>query len=78
MALNRLKRALASEWAVLILLLAAAVFFRFYRLDTTPPGLHYDEAGEGLDALSMLEDGFRLFSTRHLHILNQAKFRVTP
>ncbi len=63
MALNRLKRALISEWAAVILLLALAAFFRFYRLNAIPPGLHYDEAGEGLDALSMLTGGFRLFST---------------
>ncbi len=63
MALNTLKRWLASEWAVVIALLALAAFFRFYQLNTIPPGLHYDEAGEGLDALNMLEKGFRVFST---------------
>ncbi len=59
---NGLFRLLASEWTVVIAILLLAAFFRFYELDSIPPGLHYDEAGEGLDALSMLRKGFRVFS----------------
>jgi len=43
-------------------LLLLAAFFRFYQLDAIPPGLHYDEAGEGLDALDMLGGDLRVFS----------------
>jgi 4-amino-4-deoxy-L-arabinose transferase-like glycosyltransferase len=31
-----------------------ALFLRFWRLDSLPPGLHHDEAYNGLDALSIL------------------------
>jgi len=58
-----LLRFLASEWGVLLIILAVAAFLRFYQLDSIPPGLHYDEAGEGLDALTMLRKGVRVFST---------------
>ncbi|RME46179.1 MAG: hypothetical protein D6796_09350, partial [Caldilineae bacterium] len=46
----------------MLALLLVAAFFRFYRLDAIPPGLHYDEAGEGLDALDMLGGDWRVFS----------------
>ncbi|MFQ5577568.1 MAG: hypothetical protein ACE5G8_11350, partial [Anaerolineae bacterium] len=59
---NQLRRLLASEWVIVVALLLLAAFFRFYRLDAIPPGLHYDEAGEGLDALGMLHNGPRIFS----------------
>ncbi len=35
-------------------LVALAAFLRLYRLDALPPGLHYDEAYNGLDALAVL------------------------
>jgi hypothetical protein len=39
-----------------------AAFFRFYRLETVPPGLWYDEAVNGIDALRALDSGdFRVF-----------------
>jgi hypothetical protein len=45
------------DWRFLLALaatLAVAVFLRLYRLDAVPPGLAYDEAWEGLDALRIL------------------------
>ena len=39
-----------------------AAFFRLYRLETVPPGLWYDEAVNGIDALRALDSGdFRVF-----------------
>ncbi|MBC7223362.1 MAG: hypothetical protein H5T59_03665 [Anaerolineae bacterium] len=42
--------------AVLALTLGAAAF-RFYRLDAVPPGFHYDEAYEAVEALQVLGSG---------------------
>ncbi len=42
-------------WIILGLILAVAVFLRFYRLDTLPPGLHPDEAANGLDIFRILQ-----------------------
>ena len=47
---NRVKYILIFS-AILIL----AIFLRVYKLDTTPPGLWYDEAINGLDALDTIE-----------------------
>lgn len=44
-----------TGWILLAGLTTLAVAMRFYRLDTVPVGLHYDEAFNGLDALSLLE-----------------------
>lgn len=43
-----------AGWVVLAGLIALAVAMRFYRLGDLPAGLHYDEAFNGLDALSLL------------------------
>ncbi len=43
-----------ENW-LLILILLAATFFRFYKLDVLPPGLHPDEAANGLDIISMFD-----------------------
>ncbi|MCB0214780.1 MAG: hypothetical protein KDJ52_35905, partial [Anaerolineae bacterium] len=48
-------------YAVLILLLAA--FFRLYHLPTLPPGLNFDEAGNGVAALDILAGLPRLWWT---------------
>jgi len=42
---------------LLILILILAGFFRFWRLKTTPPGLHYDENWNKINALQTLESG---------------------
>jgi len=44
------------NWQI-TLLLAVATFLRFYKLATLPPGLHPDEAANGLDVISMIEKG---------------------
>ncbi|MCD6384570.1 glycosyltransferase family 39 protein, partial [Candidatus Sumerlaeota bacterium] len=44
-----------------------AVFFRFYRLDAVPPGLWYDEAINGLDALTVIHHGPQIFFTTEAH-----------
>lgn len=41
---------------------AVAVFFRFWNLASLPPGLHPDEAANGLDIIRMIENkDFRIF-----------------
>ncbi|MFH0852471.1 MAG: hypothetical protein V1845_02630 [bacterium] len=47
---------------LLLLILAIAVFFRFYKLDQIPPALYPDVAINGTDALNALQnDDFRIF-----------------
>lgn len=45
-----------SNWLILLIILVA-VFFRFYKLDALPAGLHPDEAANGLDIISMFDEG---------------------
>ena len=45
------------EVFIILALLAVAAFFRLYALDVAPPGLYYDEAYHGLDALDVLRTG---------------------
>ncbi|MEZ4835959.1 MAG: glycosyltransferase family 39 protein [Caldilineaceae bacterium] len=46
----------------MLLLLVAAAWLRFWRLDALPPGLFYDEAFNGLDARQLLSgDGLPLY-----------------
>src|SRR3989304_2102557 len=33
-----------AQWIALVAVVLLAAFFRFYALDSIPPGLHYDEA----------------------------------
>jgi 4-amino-4-deoxy-L-arabinose transferase-like glycosyltransferase len=40
---------------ILIAILSLATFLRLYQLDTAPPGVWYDEAYNGLDALKAME-----------------------
>ncbi len=58
---GRLARVMA-----LLLILALAAGLRLYRLADLPPGLFWDEAGQGLDALDVLHSGPRLFFSRSL------------
>lgn len=51
-----MKKYLRENWAM-GLILAVAAFLRFFKLSTLPPGLHPDEAANGLDIISMLEKG---------------------
>lgn len=50
------------ELLALVAIVAVAFFFRLWQLDSVPVGLHYDEAGEALDALRNLEIGHRVYS----------------
>ncbi len=54
-----------EEWIFIIILLAvftAGGLLRFWQLDTIPPGLQYDEAYNGTDAIKALENGkFEIF-----------------
>lgn len=50
---------LKRYWPYLLLglILITAAFLRLYRLDVLPPGLHPDEAANGLDIFRILEEG---------------------
>ncbi|MCP5095911.1 MAG: hypothetical protein GY943_10185 [Chloroflexi bacterium] len=50
-------------WALLIIVIATAVFLRFYQLGEVPPGLYRDEAFNGLDALGVINGRHALFFT---------------
>ena len=57
-----MKRHSTSEVLVFLVILAVAVFFRLYALDTTPPGLYPDEAMNGSNALIANSTGdYKLF-----------------
>ena len=47
-------RARASEWSLLLLVVAVAAVLRFAWLGDVPPGLYRDEAYNGLDAVEVL------------------------
>ena len=65
----------ARRWLVPVALLcitALAAFFRFWRLDQIPPGFHYDEAYEALEA-------WRVLTQRGYHpIFFPGNFGVEP
>lgn len=47
---------------VIVLILILTVFLRLYNLNTIPPGIWYDEAYNGLDALTAMENGdYKIF-----------------
>ena len=50
-----------NKWIVPAFIFSVALAFRFCALDSIPPGLHFDEAVEGNQALEAL-------TTRHLPI----------
>ena len=43
-------------WILFALVVGLAIFFRFYKLNVLPPGLHPDEAANGLDIFRILEN----------------------
>jgi len=50
----------------LIVIIALAVFFRFWQFTSIPPGLYQDEAMNGADALTSLKTGdFKVFYTNN-------------
>jgi hypothetical protein len=50
--------------ALLLALIVLAFGLRLWDLNATPPGLWWDEAGQGLDAREVLEGNFRIFFPR--------------
>ncbi len=53
---NRVADFLKKNW-ILIFILVVATVLRFYKLGTLPPGLHPDEAANGLDVIGMIDQG---------------------
>jgi 4-amino-4-deoxy-L-arabinose transferase-like glycosyltransferase len=51
-----------ARWLILLVIVLTAIFFRFYKLSSSPPGLFWDEAIEGNQATS---GDFRLFYTEN-------------
>lgn len=54
---------LTNEWLILALIMGVAFFFRFYQLTMIPAEFEFDEWAESADALDMLQNGLRVFST---------------
>ncbi|MDD3678878.1 MAG: glycosyltransferase family 39 protein [Patescibacteria group bacterium] len=54
--MQKLKNFLKNNW-ILLVILFAATFLRFYKLDSIPFGLYPDEAANGLDIIRMMEEG---------------------
>lgn len=54
-------RAQASEWSLLLLVVAVAAVLRFAALGDIPPGLYRDEAYNGLDAVQVLRGATPVF-----------------
>jgi 4-amino-4-deoxy-L-arabinose transferase-like glycosyltransferase len=49
-----------------ILIIASGIFFRFWQLGSVPPGVQYDEAYNGLNALEALKTGdYKIFYTEN-------------
>lgn len=47
---------------LIFLIISSGIFFRFWKLDSIPPGIQYDEAYNGINALEALETGhFKIF-----------------
>lgn len=51
---SRLTARLTQSWLWALLITLGAVFLRFWALDRIPPGYHFDEAFEGLEAWKVL------------------------
>src|SRR3989344_1914530 len=51
-----------QELLIVLSIIIMAVFFRFYQLDSVPPGLWSDEGANGVDALKAIDSGdYKLF-----------------
>lgn len=49
-------------WSLAGLILAIGIFVRYWQLDSIPPGIQYDEAYNGINAIQSLETGqFKVF-----------------
>ena len=62
---GRMARRTRGDWAVLLLVFLA-LLLRLWQLDTVPPNLYYDEAGQGLDARDLLHGEVRAFFPRSM------------
>lgn len=48
--------------SLVIAIIATGIFFRFWQLEVIPPGIHYDEAYNGVNALEVNETGqYKIF-----------------
>jgi 4-amino-4-deoxy-L-arabinose transferase-like glycosyltransferase len=52
-----------TEAAILLIILVIAAWFRFYALDTIPPGFTHDEAGHGRDAIAIAHGARPVYET---------------
>ena len=52
-----------TEAVILLVILIIAAWFRFYALDTIPPGFTHDEAGHGHDAIAITHGARPLYET---------------
>jgi 4-amino-4-deoxy-L-arabinose transferase-like glycosyltransferase len=52
-----------TEGIILLVILVIAAWFRFYALDTIPPGFTHDEAGHGHDAVAIAQGARPLYET---------------
>lgn len=66
--------------SLVVSIIAVGIFFRFWQLEVIPPGIHYDEAYNGVDALKANETGdYKIFYPENtgregLHINVEAFF----
>jgi 4-amino-4-deoxy-L-arabinose transferase-like glycosyltransferase len=58
---SRLHRWWKSPWAGLLLVVVVAALLRYPALDSLPPGLNFDEGGEGVAALDVSHGVYRLW-----------------
>lgn len=56
-----MSRVLSSKKSILAVIVALAAFFRFYRLDSIPPGFQFDQAFYVFDVLRLLQGQFYIF-----------------
>ncbi len=63
---------LRKTWVGLLLLAAVAAAFRLWQIDSIPPGFHFDESFEGLEAWRILTD------PTYRPIFLTGNFGVTP
>ncbi len=59
--MSHLYRWRKSPWAGLLLVVAVAALLRYPALDSLPPGLNFDEGGEGVAALDVSHGIYRLW-----------------
>jgi len=60
-----MQRHFSTEWFLIVGLTILALVVRLYQLAELPPGLHYDEAANGVDALDILSGRFSIFFERN-------------